>query len=109
MKLWESVRRFVAKAAYKWVHNSNGRIPHEDLMQAGLEDVASKCGQSSKQAVKEAEERALDRLARGKYRRELKECLDGFEEFRADTWNTIGSSRTETAALRNIEKEGLKI
>ena len=30
-----------------------------------LEDTALRCGMSSKQAVKEAEERALDRLARG--------------------------------------------
>lgn len=225
LKLWENVRRFVAKAAHKWACNSNGRTPHENLMQAGflamldavekfdperegggflsvlrltlktrfaeesgirttkrdalqyaesadapayedgpavadtvpdkgaalafaeveygdfldycrriigaaldglspaqaaivrqhyldgltLEDVASKFGQSSKQAVKEAEERALDRLARGKYRRELRECLDGFEDFRADTLSTIGSSRTETAALRNIEKEGMTV
>lgn len=42
------------------------------------------CGLSSKQAAKEAEERALDRLARGKYRRELRECLEAFGDFRAE-------------------------
>lgn len=224
LKLWEKVRRFVAKSAYRWASNSNGRTPHEDLMQVGflamldavekfdperegggflavlrltlktrfaeesgirttrrdaphyaestdafayedgptvadtvpdesaalafmsveygdfldycrriigaaldglpqaqaavvrlryldgltLDEVAAR--RTSKQAVKEVEERALDRLARGKYRRELRECLDGFEDFRAardaaraGTW----ASRTETAALRNIEKEGI--
>lgn len=228
LKLWEGVRRFVAKSAYKWAHNSNGRTPHEDLMQAGflamldavdkfdperggggflavlrltlktrfaeesgirttrrdalhyaesadapayedgptvedtvpdrsaalafagveygdfldycrriigaalgsltpaqaatvrlhyldgltLDEIAGRRRLSSKQAVKEAEERALDRLARRKYRRELWECLEVFEDFhaakdaaRADLWSTTASSRTETAALRNIEKE----
>lgn len=222
LKLWEGVRRFVAKAAHRWARNSNGRTPHEDLMQAGflamldavekfdperegggflavlrltlktrfaeesgirttrrdalhyaesadapayasedsptvadtvpdgsavlafvgveygdfldycrriigaaldgltpaqaavvrlyyldgltLDEVAARRRLSSKQAVKEAEERALDRLARGKYRRELRECLDGFEDFHAAR-DTTGASRTETAALRNIEKE----
>lgn len=188
LKLWEGARRFVAKSAHRWAHNSNGRISHEDLMQAGflavldaverfdperedgsflsvlrltlksqfaeesgirtskrdalnyaesmdapayedgpavedtvpdrgaalafagveygdlldycrriisaaldslppaqaaivrlyyldgltLEDTALQCGMSGKQAVKEAEDRALDRLARGKYRWELR-------------------------------------
>lgn len=74
-----------------------------------LDEVAELHGLSSKQAVSETEERALDRLARGKYRRELRECLWAFEDFRAirdsaraDLWS---ASRTEKAALRNIEKE----
>lgn len=70
-----------------------------------LEDTALQCGMASKQAAKETEERALDRLARGKYRRELRESLRAFEDIHAakdDAWST---SRTETAALRNIEKE----
>lgn len=220
LKLWEGVRRFVAKAAHRWARNSNGRTSHEDLMQAGflamldavekfdseregggflavlrltlktrfaeesgirttrrdalhyadsadapayedgptvadtvpdesaalafmgveygdfldycrriigaaldgltpaqaavvrlhyldgltLDEVAARRRLSSKQAVKEAEERALDHLARGKYRRELRECLDGFEDFHA-VRDAAGASRTETAALRNIEKE----
>ena len=37
-----------------------------------LNDTALQCGMSGKQAVKEAEDRALDRLARGKYRWELR-------------------------------------
>lgn len=229
LKLWEGARRFVAKSAHRWAHNSNGRISHEDLMQAGflavldaverfdperedgsflsvlrltlksqfaeesgirtskrdalnyaesmdapayedgpavedtvpdrgaalafagveygdlldycrriisaaldslppaqaaivrlyyldgltLEDTALQCGMSGKQAVKEAEERALYRLARGKYRRELRECLWAFEDFhavrdaaKADAWS---ASRTETAALRNIEKEVIAV
>ncbi len=229
LKLWEEVRRFVAKSAYRWASNSNGRTPHEDLMQAGflamldavekfdperegggflsvlrltlktrfaeesgirttrrdalhyaesadapayedgptvedtvpdrsaalafadveygdlldycrriigaaldslppaqaaivrlryldgltLDEVAAR--RTSKQAVKEAEERALDHLARGKYRWELRECLWAFEDFhaawdtaRADTWSTA-TSRTETAALRNIEKEVMTV
>ncbi len=221
LKLWEGARRFVAKAAHRWAHNSNGRTPHEDLMQAGflavldaverfdperedgsflsvlrltlktrfaeesgirttrrdaihyaesmdappyedgptvedtipdrsaalafadveygdlldycrhiigaaldslpsaqaaivrlhyldgltLDEVAAKRRLSSKQAVKEAEERALDRLARGKYRRELRECLWAFEDFHAARDAVWSTSRTETAALRNIEKE----
>lgn len=36
LKLWEGVRRFVAKAAHRWARNSNGRTSHEDLMQAGF-------------------------------------------------------------------------
>lgn len=36
LNLWEGVRRFVAKYAYRRAHNSNGHIPHEDLMQAGF-------------------------------------------------------------------------
>ena len=36
LKLWEGARRFVAKAAHRWAHNSNGRTPHGDLMQAGF-------------------------------------------------------------------------
>lgn len=78
-----------------------------------LEDTALQCGMSGKQAVKEAEERALYRLARGKYRRELRECLWAFEDFhavrdaaKADAWS---ASRTETAALRNIEKEVIAV
>ena len=229
LKLWEGARHFVAKSAHRWARNSNGRTPHEDLIQAGflavldaverfdperedgsflsvlrltlksrfaeesgirttrrdvlqyaesmdapayedgpavedtvpnrgaalafagveygdlldycrriigaamgslppaqavmvrlhyldsltLEDTALRCGMSSKQAVKEAEERALDRLARGKYRRELRECLWAFEDFhaardaaKADAWST---SCTETAALRNIEKEVIAV
>lgn len=71
-----------------------------------LEDIARICGLSSKQAVCDIKERALDRLARGKYRRELRECLETFGDFRAiqDPGPTL--SRTETAALANIEKEG---
>lgn len=222
--LWESVRRFVAKAAYGWASNSNGRTSYADLMQAGflavmdaaerfdperenasflsllrrtlrarfmeesgirttrrdvlqfaesievpalgdedgvtvsdtipdngaslafigveyrdfqlycrnvigaaldtlpgnqatvirlyylkgrsLGDIAGICGLSGKQAVCDVKDRALDRLARGKYRRELRECLETFGDFRAiqDPGPTL--SRTETAALANIEKEG---
>jgi len=36
LELWEGVRRFVAKSAYRWAHNSDGRIPHENLMRAGF-------------------------------------------------------------------------
>ena len=36
LKLWEGVRRFVAKAAYRWARNSNGHTAHEDLMQTGF-------------------------------------------------------------------------
>ncbi len=229
LRLWEGVRRFVAKAAYQWAYNSGGRTPHDDLMQTGflavmdavekfnpkredgsflgvlaltlkmrfaeesgirttkrdalqyaesidapayvseyspalsdivpdsnaalafagveyghfldycrniiaaaldgltpaqaailrlhyldgqtLGEIAAMCGLSSKQAVNEAEERALDRLARGKYRRELRECLDAFTDFRAARdaakFDPYTGSRTETAALRHIEKEGM--
>lgn len=79
-----------------------------------LEDAAKMRGLSSKQAAKEAEERALDRLARGRYRQELRECLNVFEDFqaardaaRAGLWST--TSHTETKALRNIEKEAMMV
>ncbi len=225
LELWEGVRRFVAKSAYRWAHNSDGRIPHEDLMQAGflamldavekfdpgredgsflsvlcltiktrfseesgirttkrdalqyaesadapaywegpavadtlpddgaslaftgveygdfltycrgiigaaldsltpaqaaivrqhrlegrtLDEVAALAGLSSKQAASEAEERALEHLARGKFRRELRECLATFEDFHAaeaDLRNSTAGSRTERAALANVEKKG---
>lgn len=71
-----------------------------------LETAAPLCGFSSKQTASEAEERALRRLERGKHRRELRECLVAFEDFRAyqeaakrDTWAKTGLSRTEAAAL----------
>lgn len=225
LKLWENTRRFVAKAANRWARSFNGRVAHEDLMQAGflavmdaaerydperengsflsvlwltmrtrfaeesgvrttkrdalqyadsleapaygdedgpavadtlpdesaslaftgveygdflpycrgiigaameslterqaeilrlryldglpLEDVARMSGLSSKQAVSAAEERALDRLARGKYRRRLRECMDTLKDFRADREAArsclySAASHTETAALRNI-------
>ena len=36
LKLWEGARHFVAKSAHRWARNSNGRTPHEDLIQAGF-------------------------------------------------------------------------
>ena len=75
-----------------------------------LEDITEMRGLSSKQAASETEERALNRLACGKYRRELRECLDTLEDFRADRDATKADlwsiGRTEKAALLNITKEG---
>ena len=42
---------------------------------------AEKHGYNSKASVCEAGERALDRLERGKFSRQLRECLDGFNEY----------------------------
>ncbi len=71
-----------------------------------LEAAAPLCGLSSKQAASEAEQRALSRLERGRYHRELRECLTAFDDFRAygeaaqrDTWSHTGISQTEAAAI----------
>ena len=71
-----------------------------------LEDAAPLCGLSSKQAASDTEFRALLLLSRGKYRRELRECLEAFEDFqeyqtaeKRETWRHTGLSRTEAAAL----------
>ena len=62
------------------------------------------CGLSGKQAACDAEERALEHLARGKYRRELWECLAAFIDFRAAKSGPWNGSRTEAAALAHIEE-----
>lgn len=74
-----------------------------------LEEAATLCGLSSKQAASEAKYRALQRLEHGRHRRELRECLVAFEDFREyqeaakrDTWAKTGLSRTEAAALVKI-------
>ena len=71
-----------------------------------LEAAAPLCGLSSKQTASETEQRALSHLERGRYRRELRECLTAFDDFRAygeaaqrDTWSRTGISRTEAAAI----------
>lgn len=78
------------------------------LKSRSLEEAAPMCGLSSKQTASDTEYRALVRLERGKYRRELRECLEAFEDFReyqtaarAETWRRTGTSRTEAAALIN--------
>ncbi len=74
-----------------------------------LEEAAALCGLSSKQAASEAKYRALQRLEHGRRRRELRECLVAFDDFREyqeaakrDTWAKTGLSRTEAAALVKI-------
>lgn len=74
-----------------------------------LEDAATLCGLSSKGAASDTEFRALLRLERGQYRRELRECLEAFEDFREyqraarhESWRSTGLSRTEAAALVNV-------
>lgn len=74
-----------------------------------LEESASLCGFSNKQAASEAKFRALNRLEHGRRRRELWECLVAFDDFREyqeaskrDTWAKTGLSRTEAAALVKI-------
>lgn len=74
-----------------------------------LEDAAPLCGLSCKQVASDTEYRALLRLERGPYRRELRDCLEAFEDFReyqtaakCETWRRTGLSRTEAAALVNI-------
>lgn len=74
-----------------------------------LEEAAALCGLSSKQAASEAKYRALQRLEHGRRRRELRECLVAFNDFREyqeaakrDTWAKTGLSRTEAAALIKI-------
>ena len=71
-----------------------------------LEEAAALCGLSCKQAASEAKYRALQRLEHGRRRRELRECLVAFDDFREyqeaakrDTWAKTGLSRTEAAAL----------
>ena len=77
-----------------------------------LEAVAQICGLSSRQAASEAEERGLYDMWRGKYRRELRDCLTAFEDFRqygeaarSDTWSRTGLSRTEAEALVNTGRD----
>lgn len=76
-----------------------------------LEAAAPLCGLSSKQTASETEQRALSHLERGRYRRELRECLTAFDDFRAyreaaqrDTWSRTGISRTEAAAIVKAEE-----
>lgn len=71
-----------------------------------LEDTARLCGLSCAQAASDTAARALLRLERGPYRRELRECLEAFEDFReyqeaakCEAWRRTGISRTEAAAL----------
>lgn len=73
-----------------------------------LEAAATCYGLSSKQAASEIEQRGLFHMGRGRYRRELRECLTAFEDFREygeagerETWSRTGLSRTEAAALVN--------
>lgn len=108
---WDYCRYIIGAALESLTPTQAAVIRRHYLDSLTLEDIAEMCGLSSKQAVNETEERALDRLARGKFRRELRECLEAFEDFRAardaaqlDQWAT---SRTETAALKNIEKEAM--
>lgn len=71
-----------------------------------LEEAAPLCGFASKQTASDAEKRARMRLERGSRRRELRDCLEAFEDFREcqeaagrETWKRTGLSRTEAAAL----------
>ena len=75
-----------------------------------LEDAAFLCGFSGKQAASEAEHRALTHIERGKYSRELRECLSTFGDFHTlfdasqrETWRRTGTSRTEAAAIMGAE------
>ena len=103
--------RGVIKAAFETLSESQADILRLRYLDGlTLEEIAKTHGISSKQATDEAEKRALDRLARGKYRQALRECLDtladlraGMDAERADLWS---ASRTEKAALRRIAKEG---
>lgn len=77
-----------------------------------LDEAAALCGLSSKQAASDTEQRGLARMERGKYRRELRECLTAFDDFHAydeaakrDIWGRTGISRTEAAALVNMGRE----
>ncbi len=86
-----------AQAAILRLHYLEGR---------SLKDAAPLCGLSCAQAASEAECRALTRLERGRYRRELRECLTAFGDFRVyweaaqrNTWSQTGTSRTEAAAI----------
>lgn len=79
-----------------------------------LEAAATCCGLSSKQAASETEQRGLFHMGRGRYRRELRECLTAFEDFRqygeaarSDTWSRTGISRTEAAALVNTGRDSV--
>lgn len=71
-----------------------------------LEEAAPLCGFASKQTASDAEKRARRRLERGSHRRELRDCLEAFNDFREyqdaagrETWRYTGLSRTEAAAL----------
>lgn len=71
-----------------------------------LEEAAALCGLSSKQAASNAREQGLYRLENGRYRRELRECLDELEDYKAarlECYDRNTSRRTEAAALLHIE------
>lgn len=71
--------------------------------------VAKMCGLSCKQAVSDTESRLLYRLEHGKYQRDLRDCLDAFEDYQQYAYaggissftrfNHTGISITEAAAL----------
>lgn len=71
-----------------------------------LEAAADLCGLSSKQAASNAREQGLYRLEHGRYRRELRDCLEGladYEAARLECYDRNISRRTEAAALLHIE------
>ena len=77
-----------------------------------LEESALLCGLSSKQAASDTEQRGLCRMERGKYGRDLRDCLTAFDDFHAfgeaarwDIWSRTGISRTEAAALVKTGRE----
>lgn len=71
-----------------------------------LEEAAPICGMYSRQAASDTEFKALCRLERGKYRRELRECLEAFKDYEAarlECYDRHISRRTEATALLHIE------
>lgn len=102
--------RRLIRAALETLPPAQGALLRMHYLEGrSLEYAAPLCCLSSKQAASDTEFRALLRLERGKYRRELRECLEAFDDFReyqtaakCETWRRTGLSRTEAAALVNV-------
>lgn len=71
-----------------------------------MEESAKIAGISCKQSASCVVDRALYRLSHGRYTRDLRDCLEAFEDFRTyhsaaagNRWRSTGISQTEAAAL----------
>lgn len=99
-------RRLIAAALYTLPPAQGNLLRLHYLEGRSLDDTAALCGLSCKQAASDTKFRALFRLEWGKYRRELRECLDGLEEYEAarlECYDRNTCRWTEAAALLHIE------
>lgn len=105
-------RRLIAAALDTLPPTQSALLRLHYLEGRSLDAAALLCGLSCKQAAGDTEYRALLHLERGRYHRELRECLDAFRDFQEyqaaakyETWKQTGISRTEAAALIRTGEE----